>query len=159
MRILQGTLTLVLLCSLVQISHAQDGRYATHDGSQMVEQLPDGSSVMTSHYSQITFANDMNNLMDNMSGDCMGRFMISAEGVVGSASGTCVNDDGDGNTASFWWRMDKMNTADCADMCGSWGYYAGTGALKGINGNGTWERTKQFSNGSSGFWSGTVTTM
>ena len=151
----------MLICATIQISAAQDGqgRYATHNGTQMIEEMPDGTSIMTTHYTFISFANDESHLLDNVSADCMGRFNMSADGAMTSASGTCVNNDGEGNTSSFWWRMDEMNTADCTDMCGSWGYYAGTGEHAGIKGSGTWERTTQFPNGSSGHWTGNVSVM
>ena len=37
-------------------------------------------------------------------------------------------------------------------MCGSWGYFAGTGRFKGLQGTGTWQRTNVIGDLSWGTW-------
>lgn len=136
------------------VAQEATGRYATHDGKSKTQEMPDGSKVELARYSQISFAADKSHPLDNKSADCMGRTHIAADGKLLSGSGTCTSFDADGNTASFWWRIDKIDTSDCAGACGAWGYYAGTGKLKGIKGSGTFHRDTMFHNGSSGTWKG-----
>ena len=154
-------ITLTFLMALPGISFAQSasGRYATFNGQDTAKELPDGTTVVTSHYGQITFASKQSHPMDNVSSDCMGRFHMMADGTLISGGGTCTGTDADGNSASFWWRVEKANTSDCADLCGAWGYYNGTGKFKGIKGSGTWIRETLFPNGSSGSWKGAATLM
>lgn len=154
-----GMITLAAMLAMPALAVAQEttGRYATHDGASTVREMPDGSKVQVTHYSQISFAADKSHPLDNKSADCMGRFHISADGALLSGSGTCTSFDADGNTASFWWRIDKTDTSDCAGACGAWGYYAGTGKFKGIKGSGTFHRDTMFPNGSSGTWKGEAT--
>jgi hypothetical protein len=132
------------------------GRYATHNSHEVTQELPDGTKVVVSHYSQISFASDPTHPLDNVSSDCVGRFHVSAEEAFISADGMCTSFNSEGETTSFWWRADKANTADCPDLCGSWGYFNGTGKYKGIEGSGTWVRNTLFHNGSSGTWKGTA---
>jgi len=139
------------VCSFADVT---TGRYATNNGQQTTQELADGSKVQISHYSQITFADDKSHPLDNVSSDCVGRFRTSADGAFISADGMCTSFDAAGDTASFWWRADKSGTADCPDLCGSWGYFNGTGKYKGIVGSGTWVRDTMFPNGSSGTWKG-----
>jgi hypothetical protein len=152
--------TLLLLAAVLgtapisSFADATSGRYATHNGQETTQELPDGSKVQISHYSQITFADDKSHPLDNVSSECVGRFHMSAAGAVVSADGMCTSFDAAGDTASFWWRADKSGTSDCPDMCGSWGYFNGTGKYKGIVGSGTWVRDTMFHNGSSGTWKG-----
>jgi len=152
-------LLLMAAVPVVSLGQTADGRYATHNGHEMSEEMPDGSTVQMQHYTQITFANDRSHPMDNVSSDCMGRFHIAADGGLISAGGTCTGSDAEGNSSTFWWRADKVMTDDCADLCGSWGYFNGTGKFKGIQGGGTWIRSTQFANGSSGTWEGKATLM
>jgi len=159
MNLFTGMITVSAILAMPALAVAQEtnGRYATHDGTSMVRDMPDGSKVQVAHYSQISFAADKSHPLDNMSADCMGRSHISADGALLSGSGTCTSFDADGNTASFWWRIDKLDTPDCAGACGAWGYYAGTGKFKGIKGSGTFHRDTMFPNGSSGTWTGDTT--
>jgi len=139
---------------LSSFADAATGRYATHNGHQTTQDLADGSQVLITHYSQITFADDKSHPLDNVSSDCVGRFRTSPDGAFISADGMCTGFDAAGDTASFWWRADKSGTSDCPDLCGSWGYFNGTGKYKGIVGSGTWVRNTMFNNGSSGTWKG-----
>jgi hypothetical protein len=150
------TVSAILAMPAVAVAQETTGRYATHDGTSAVQEMPDGSRVQIDHYSQISFAADQSHPLDNKSADCMGRSHISAAGALLSGSGTCTSFDADGNTASFWWRIDKIDTPDCAGACGAWGYYAGTGKFSGITGSGTFHRDTMFPNGSSGTWKGTA---
>jgi hypothetical protein len=151
------TLTAILAIPAMAVAQETSGRYATHDGTSTLQEMPDGSKVQIDHYSQISFAADQRHPLDNMSADCMGRSHISTDGALLSGSGTCTGFDGDGNTASFWWRIDKIDTPDCAGTCGVWGYYAGTGKFQGIEGSGTFHTDTMFPNGSSGTWKGKAT--
>lgn len=148
--------TAMLAVPMGAVAQESSGRYATHDGTSTVQEMPDGSKVQIAHYSQISFAVDKSHPLDNKSADCMGRFHMAADGALQSGSGTCTSFDSDGSTASFWWRVDKIDTPDCAGLCGAWGYFAGTGKLKGIQGSGTFHRDTMFPNGSSGTWKGTA---
>lgn len=130
------------------------GRYATHNGQEIAQELADGSTMLVSHYTQITFADDRSHPLDNVSSDCVGRFHTAADGALISGDGMCSGVDPDGNSASFWWRVEKAGTADCPDLCGAWGYFNGTGKYQGIEGSGTWVRDTLFHNGSSGTWKG-----
>jgi hypothetical protein len=51
--------------------------------------------------------------------------------------------------------MEKGGTADCPDLCGSYGYFAGYGKYQGITGAGNWERQGLVADGSVGVWDGT----
>lgn len=151
------TVSAFVAIPVVAIAQSASGRYATHDGTSTTQELQDGSKVELAHYTQITFASDTSHPMDNKSADCMGRFHTSADGELLSGSGTCTSQDPEGNTASYWWRIEEIMTANCAGLCGSWGYFAGTGKFKGIKGAGTFHRDTMFHNGSSGTWTGEVT--
>jgi hypothetical protein len=154
-----GMIAMAAILAMPALAAAQEttGRYATHDGTTTVREMPDGSQVQVAHYSQISFAADKGHPLDNKSADCMGRFHIAAGGALLSGSGTCTSFDAEGSTASFWWRIDKVDTRDCAGACGAWGYYAGTGKFEGIKGSGTFHRDTMFPNGSSGTWKGEAT--
>ena len=147
-----------VLFALTNAGLAQEasGRYATHNGQEVTQDLPGGGKVQISHYSQITFASDKSHPLDNVSSDCVGRFQMAANDALVSGDGMCTGVDTEGNSASFWWRVDKADTADCPGLCGSWGYFNGTGKFKGIEGAGTWVRDSMFHNGSSGTWRGTA---
>ncbi len=156
--ILLAALLVILSTSVVaQTSGSATGRYVTFDISQDVQELPDGTSVVLNHYHQNAFAEDDNHPIDNTSAMCVGKLNLSADGSVVSGNGSCFSSDGDGDGASFWWRMTHGGTDDCPDLCGEWGYFAGDGKFEGIEGVGTWQRTTLFSDGSSGVWDGSYT--
>lgn len=140
-----------------QMSGKTQGRYATHTISDDVQQMEDGSAVVLSHYHQSTFADDKGHPIDNTSSTCVGLIKLDANGGTSSANGSCFTYDGDGDEASFWWRMTDNGSANCMDICGEWGYFAGDGKFAGIQGTGTWKRTTLFDNGSSGTWTGSYT--
>jgi hypothetical protein len=87
--------------------------------------------------------------------DCVGLFVVSADGAIVAASGSCYSQDAAGDGLSYWWRMEKGGTADCPDLCGSYGYFAGYGKYQGITGAGNWERQGLVADGSVGVWDGT----
>ncbi len=145
---------LLMGVSMSGLAEETGGRYATHNSHEVTQEMPDGTKVVVSHYSQITFASDSSHPLDNVSSDCVGRFHTTADDAFISADGMCTSFTAQGDTASFWWRADQANTADCPDLCGSWGYFNGTGKYKGIEGSGTWVRNTLFHNGSSGTWKG-----
>jgi hypothetical protein len=154
-RLLYVMLSLVLASPtvvLAQQSGEGGGRYATRDVSAETVELPDGRSVQTTHYSQATFADDPSNPLDNHLGDCVGQFILSADGTPSAASGSCYSRDGDGDGVSYWWRMDESGTASCPDVCGSFGVFAGYGKYEGLTGTGTWQRTTVFPDGGTGTW-------
>jgi hypothetical protein len=153
-----SSIVCALLLAIPAYGLAQEasGRYATANGQEMTQELPDGSKIQISHYTQISFANDSNHPLDNMSSDCVGRFHMAANDTLVTGDGMCTGFDAQGNSATFWWRVDQANTSDCPDLCGSWGYFNGTGKFKGIEGSGTWARDTMFQNGSSGTWKGTA---
>jgi hypothetical protein len=156
MRSLTIALSSTLLMTLPVSSFADQtgGRYATHNSHEVTQEMPDGTKVVVSHYTQITFADDSSHPLDNVSSDCVGRFHATADDAFISADGMCTSFNAAGDTASFWWRADEANTADCPDLCGSWGYFNGTGKFDGIEGSGSWIRNTLFHNGSSGTWKG-----
>ncbi len=149
-------LTIVLSASTAaaQKSGSASGRYATHTVADEVTAMPDGSSMILSHYGQISFAEDGEHPIDNVSLDCIGKIEVSADGLVTAGNGSCFGVDKDGDGTSFWWRMTQARTADCSDICGEWGYFAGDGKFAGIEGGGIWQRTTLFQDGSSGTWTG-----
>lgn len=147
---------LLLTVPVAGFAQETSGRYATSNGQEITQELPDGSKIQITHYTQISFAADSSHPLDNMSSDCVGRFHMSANDTPVSSDGMCTGFDGQGNSATFWWRMDEANTSDCPDLCGSWGYFNGTGKFNGIEGSGTWARETTFHNGSSGTWTGTA---
>jgi hypothetical protein len=155
MRFTTLALTSALL-ALPQAGLAQEaeGRYATHDGTATVQELPDGSTVQVTQYSQITFSDDASHPLDNTSSECVGRFHVAADGSLISGDGMCSSFGAGGDTNSWWWRVDESGTDKCPDLCGSWGYFNGSGKYAGIEGTGTWVRTTVFPNGSSGTWKG-----
>ncbi len=140
--------------AVAQMSGSASGRYATHTVANDVTEMPDGSSIVLSHYGQISFADDGNHPIDNVSLDCVGKLTVAADGSTAAGNGSCFGVDKDGDGTSFWWRMTKARSADCADICGEWGYFAGDGKFAGIEGGGTWQRRTLFPDGSSGKWTG-----
>lgn len=150
-------LSLPAATAVAQMSGSASGRYATHTLSNDVQEMPDGSSMVLSHYNQISFANDGEHPIDNVSLDCIGKLMVAADGSMTAGNGSCFGVDKDGHGTSFWWRMTEARTADCSDICGEWGYFAGDGKFEGIEGSGTWQRNTLFPDGSSGTWQGSYT--
>jgi hypothetical protein len=139
---------------LAQMSGSASGRYSTYTVSQDLQEMEDGSGVILTHYHQKTFADDKGHPMDDMSSMCVGTLKVNTEGRVDSGYGSCFQETSDGDGVGMWWRMTHGGTADCPDICGEWGYYAGDGKFAGIEGGGTWQRTTLFADGSSGSWEG-----
>jgi hypothetical protein len=81
---------------------------------------------------------------------------MSADDALVSGDGICTGFDTEGESASFWSRVDKADTSDRPGLCGSWGYFNGTGKYDGIEGVVTRVRDSVFHNGSSGTWRGTA---
>ena len=157
MRLLKSIVACLLFAvPALGLAQSTSGRYATHDGEMKAEQMPDGSSVVLVRYTQSSFADDDSDPLGNTSSDCWGRLHMSADGDMQAANGVCVAFDGSGDSATSWWRLDESGTSDCPDMCGSWGYFDGTGKFDGIEGSGTWMRTTLFPNGSAGKWKGKI---
>ncbi len=154
-RALCATLILVLAgpsLLFAQRSGSGKGRFATQILSSDVTELPDGRTVQVSHYHQATFAEDPNHPLDNQKADCVGLFVSSEDGTPIAASGSCYGRDAAGDGVSYWWRRDKVGTADCPNGCGSFGLYAGFGKYSGITGNGTWRVDPAFPDGNMGTW-------
>lgn len=139
---------------LAQQSSAVKGRYGTRTTASQTTQMPDGRTVEVNHYHQVTFADDASHPLNNQTADCIGQFLMSAEGNPVSASGSCYGKDADGDGVSYWWRMREAGTAACPNLCGSFGYFSGYGKFKGITGGGTWQVTAPFPEGSLGTWEG-----
>lgn len=147
------------LCASLAIADGHEGmaegRYAIHYTQVDQTELPGGGAVQVAHYKQFTQANDPGHPLDDTTGDCVAVTYVNSEGAQTSASGSCFVTDGEGNTASFWWRQDDAGSDSCPTQCGSWGYFAGAGKLAGIGGEGTWVGTTVFPDGSlSGTWKG-----
>ncbi len=140
-----------------QTTGSTTGRYVTNTITEDVQGLPDGSSVILSHYHQNAFAEDTSHPIDNTSATCVGLIKLNADGSPKSGNGSCFSTDADGDGASFWWRQTAGGTASCPDICGEWGYFDGDGKFAGIKGTGTWQRTTLFPDGSSGTWTGSYT--
>ena len=138
--------------------HAQtsgEGRYATFNTDVEEMEMPDGGMMVLSHYRQVVFADRADNPLDGLPADCIGQFLVGPDGKTRAASGTCFGHDEAGNGASYWFRMDAAGTAQCPDMCGSFGYFAGYGKYAGIEGEGTWRREATTPTGGHGSWKGT----
>lgn len=143
------------LTAYAQMSDSATGRYTTFPISQDMEDLPDGTTIVNSYYHQAAFADKPGHPIDNTTANCVGLFRLNEDGSVASASGSCFSMSADGDQASFWWRATDGGTTSCPDLCGVWGYFAGTGKLAGIAGEGTWTRAAVFADGSSvGKWTG-----
>ena len=143
--------------AFAQRSGTVGGRFASHTISQDQTEMPDGSMMVTIHYHQTAFADDQSHPLDNISNDCVGMLQVSGEGAAMSASGSCFGIDADGDRVASWWRMDEGGTDDCPVMCGSWGFFAGTGKFEGLEGSGTWEQKTTFANSDTGTWRGSYT--
>jgi hypothetical protein len=131
------------------------GRYATFNDDVDEMEMPDGGTMVLMHYRETVFADASDNPLDGLPADCVGQFLSGPDGGMRAASGTCFGHDGKGNGVSYWFRMDAAGTADCPDMCGSYGYFAGYGKYAGIRGQGTWRRESTTATGGHGSWKGT----
>lgn len=60
MNLVTGMITMAAMLAMPALAAAQEttGRYATHDGTSTVREMPDGSKVQGAHYSQSRFAAD-----------------------------------------------------------------------------------------------------
>ena len=145
----------LLVPGALQAQVSGEGRYATFNDDVEEMEMPDGSTMVLSHYRQVVFATSADNALDGMPADCIGQFLVGADGTTRAASGTCFAHDGAGNGTSYWFRMDESGTARCPDMCGSYGYFAGYGRFAGIEGQGTWHRESTTATGGHGSWKGT----
>lgn len=137
---------------VAQQSGKATGRFGTRTIASEITEMPGGGAMELSHYHQVTFADDASHPMNNQTADCVGLFLTSPEGNPVSASGSCFGKDAEGDGLSFWWRMDKAGTADCPNLCGSFGYFAGYGKFKSVSGTGTWRVTAPFPDGNLGVW-------
>lgn len=154
-----GLVLVVVMAMVAPMAWSQEtgesaGRYATYTISLDSSELPDGGRVDVSHFRQIVFSDAPGHPLDGTNADCVGMMIFTASGAITSASGSCYIKDVAGNGASMWWRMDEAATADCPMICGSWGYFDGYGAFKGISGSGTWKQTSLFADGNMGTWEG-----
>lgn len=148
-------LALILALPSVALAGAGSGkgRYGLHNITSSTTEMPDDRTIMVSHYHQVVFADDPAHPLDETGADCVGQFIMSGDQVL-AASGACYGRDAEGDGFSYWWRMDKGGTADCPDLCGSFGYFDGYGKYKGITGKGTWVRTSTTPQGGAGTWEG-----
>lgn len=133
-------------------SGSGSGQFANHDNIVEMTEMPDGSSTMVVHYSSVTLADDSDHPSADMAAECVGVMRMNADGTFGSGEGTCFGTTADGDTQSYWWKVDEAGTAACPDMCGSWGYFAGTGSFDGLQGTGTWKRSHVIGDLSWGTW-------
>ncbi len=158
-----GTVFTVLLILVAPAVFGGDsgtatGRFATHTMSTDSTELPDGGRVDIVHYNQFAFSDQPGHPIDNTTADCVGRYLFSNDGDVEAASGICFATDAGGNMTSFWWRFEEAATANCPLMCGSWGYFDGTGKYKGVSGTGTWKQSSVFGDDGVGTWKGSFST-
>lgn len=129
------------------------GHFTNHFSDVMVAEMADGSMVQTLHYSNISMADDPHNPSANVAHDCVGQLRMNAKGEVTSGSGMCFGTAPDGHGFSHWWQVEEAGTADCPQLCGTWGYFGGYGRFAGLEGTGTWETTATFGESASmGTW-------
>ena len=135
-------------------SGSSKGHYANHSTSLETVELAGGGSIEVNHFKQFTFADDPSHPIHNSSQDCVGVSRLDADGNIISASGSCFGSKGEGDSVSWWWRQEEAGTESCPIQCGTWGYFDGSGAHKGISGTGTWVNTVMFADGNTGTWEG-----
>jgi uncharacterized membrane protein len=133
-------------------SASGSGHFINHNNMVEITEMDDGSSSLVMHYSSVTLADNSNHPSADMAAECVGVMRTNADGSFGSGEGTCFGKTADGDTQSYWWKVDAAGTSACPDMCGSWGYFAGTGKFKGLQGTGTWQRTNLIGDLSWGTW-------
>ena len=145
-------LVLGTLSAFAGDSSSGSGQFVNHTNMEQMTENPDGSSTLVMHYSSVTLADDPGHPSADMAADCVGTMRMNADGSFGSGEGACFGKTADGSTQSYWWKVDAAGTAACPDMCGSWGYFNGTGKDAGIQGKGTWKRTTVIGDQSWGTW-------
>ena len=138
-------------------SGSGEGRYGTRTFASETTELPDGRTLTTNHFHQVTFADDPSHVMNDLIGDCVGQFLASPDGNPLGANGICFNKDINGDGVSWWWRQEASGTADCPHICGVFGFLDGSGKFDGITGEGTWQVTAPFDLGGVGAWQITYT--
>jgi hypothetical protein len=131
------------------------GFYTTHSGKSYNTTLPDGRTITVSHYYQLAKSDKADDPINNMESNCTGRFVVSKEGQVLSASGICFSTQASGDGGTWWWKADEIGTAKCPDLCGSFGWVEGYGSLKNAKTAGTWVRTEVYAEGSIGTYKST----
>ena len=149
-------LALALLTLSATASAAEHtGRYFTHSISQTKTTLPNGNTSTLEHFYILGSSDDANDPQNNTAGNCTGNSIASTQGKVLSFTGICFREDSEGNTFSYWWKMDEAGTARCPGSCGSYRILGGTGKFKGLTGSGTFVHDRDFSDGGSGTSKGT----
>ena len=131
------------------------GFYTTHSGKSYSTTLPDGRTITVSHYYQLAKSDKADDPINNMESNCTGRFVVSKDGKVLSASGICFSTQPSGDGGTWWWKADEIGTANCPDLCGSFGWVEGYGSLKNAKTAGTWVRTEVHAEGSIGTYKST----
>ena len=129
-----------------------EGHYGTRNFSAETTELPDGRTLMVTHFHQVTFADDANHALHELAGECAGQQLMAADGTPVSGSGICHMRDVEGDGVSWWWRHDEGGTADCPNICGTFGYLGGFGKFEDATGEGTWQVTAGFEDGGLGAW-------
>lgn len=144
-------MALALLTLSAAASAAESaGYYYNHTISESKTTLPNGNTSVLSQFYNQGASNNANDPVKNTAGNCSSNAIVSKQGKVLSATGICFRQDVDGNSFSYWWKMDEDGTAKCPSMCGSVGILGGTGKFKGMTGHGTFVQTHDFGDGSSG---------
>ena len=121
--------------------------------------FPDGQTLVSGRYDQVTFANDPASPLNNNKARCTSVMVIGKDGKTVSFSGSCFSMDAAGNGESFWWRQTEAATATCPAICGQFGFYSGYGKFANITGGGTWKAAANFADGTGmGTWEGSYET-
>lgn len=143
-------LALALLALAGAASAAEStGHYYTYTISKTKTDLANGNTSAVWQFYILGSSNNANDPQNNTAGNCTGHAIVSSQGKPVSESGMCFRQDSDGDSFSYWWKMDEAGTARCPDSCGSFGYVDGTGKFKGLTGGGTYVHTHDFAGGGS----------
>ncbi len=155
--LLSGLALAVLLPVVATAQMSSAGDYTTITTWADTTMMADGSMEVMSHFSQLVMADDDGFPMNNMRSQCVGKMMVSAGAMMPhSGSGSCYSQNMAGDGISMWWRVTEGGTDECPFLCGAYGYYDGTGAMKGVAGGGRWMQKAVWDDGSIGSWEGTA---
>lgn len=158
-RVVTAWIALIAVGSLTALagdSSSGSGHFTNHISNVQVTEMPDGSMVQMMHYSNMSLADDPKHPSFNTANECVGELRINAAGVVSSGAGSCFAKAVDGHGFSYWWQVEKAGTADCPNLCGTWGYFGGYGRFEGLQGQGSWKVTASFEGtGDIGTWTNT----
>lgn len=150
------SVSLLLLAAPAALAAQQtmsgEGVYGTRNFAAETTELPDGRTLTVNRFHQVTFAADKSHALHDLAGECVGQLLASSDGSPLTGSGFCYQRNVEGDGVSWWWRQDSGGTADCPNICGTFGFVDGFGKFEGISGEGTWQVTAGFEDGGLGAW-------